>query len=332
MLSQVTKRFFTDYDALTRLDLDKAWKVEWWVLDTAEVPVVALEPHFVVLQQLKPGEPFWPVARKRGRRGGANAEGSSSDPDENSWAAAFRSSKAADESQDEEPSDSDDGQVDPEDDISVQAIEGEDAQEALARLELFVTDLDEEEAAGALVDFFEETTAPEAEEVPAEELAGPAGPEGVPEGPLPLPPAPQARAAPAMMLAGPRLPAEAVVTWPGLGKIAYHQSKASFEATCFCHPQCVVSRTANGRHIKGRGLVAGRPLGFLTCWVLHATSCDSKAVHWDKEGWKAHFTLESRQTARRQLLALPGGTTLAANERPVSPGEAEEPETLIGLL
>ena len=253
-----------------------------------------------------------------------------SSEEENTWAAAFRTRGSADFDTADSSSSADD-EADADSLGSSQATAGQEADEAFARMEQFLADLEDEEGGEAPLDLADNAEDSDIAEAPEPAAAVP-GPEVVNEEVVPKAPQIAQRAAPFPVVQGPRLPAEAVVTWPGVGKIAFHHSKGSFEATCFCHNQCVISRTANGRHVRGHGLVAGRPLGFLACWVQHAALCDSKAQHWDKDVWRATFTQAARLTARRELLELPGGTALAANERAMSPGEGEEAENLLGLL
>ena len=111
------------------------------------------------------------------------------------------------------------------------------------------------------------------------------------------------------------------------GIIAYHASKNAFEATCFRHRdrRCIVSRTA----ASGRGH-AGRPLGFLMCWLR----CDvptSKAEHVDRALCRS-FSHAARLAARRELAAMPEGDVLLAFEREKKEDEADsEPESLSGI-
>ena len=62
----------------------------------------------------------------------------------------------------------------------------------------------------------------------------------------------------------------AVVFMQG-GRIAYHLSKDAFEATCYQHPNCNLSRTAKARR-SGAG---GRPCGLLATWLADE-SCATK--------------------------------------------------------
>ena len=262
---------------------------------------------------------------------GAGAD--SAEDSENSWAFIFRNSSAS--AVDPELADDVHSRVEASADSSGRSSSSDaestedEVEEAYEAMERYFRDSEEAEVAQELVDFTAAVAETDQDEAARGEQEG--------EGAMPTeqpaqPPLPMPRPAPAVIMAGPRLPAEAVVTWPGLGKVAFHHSKASFEATCFLHPQCVISRTSHGRPVRGHGLVAGRPLGFLACWIHHATSCADKTAHWERDGWRTHFSLEARQAARRALLELPGGTALAANERPRGPGEADEPDTLTGLL
>ena len=129
----------------------------------------------------------------------------------------------------------------------------------------------------------------------------------------------------------PRVPAEAGVVWPEHGRISYHANKDAFEAHCRHHPQSVLSRTARGKRNKD-GLVAGRPLGFMSKWLQWGADCPSKKDHWNAAEWARLFTHEERENARASLYLLRGAEHLFAKERMKEDGESEEPLLLTGLL
>eukprot|EP00971_Amphidinium_carterae_P224126 4447366-Amphidinium_carterae.1 len=115
------------------------------------------------------------------------------------------------------------------------------------------------------------------------------------------------------------------------GRIAYHETKESFEAVCSRHPGCTLSRTCKPR--RGQNSAGfpkgGRPLGLLAAWL--ACDCDSKATH------RARAQLESlthdlRAAARYGLSEVDGGLALLSLEREQADGETSEPELLEGYL
>eukprot|EP00971_Amphidinium_carterae_P352547 6492647-Amphidinium_carterae.1 len=64
---------------------------------------------------------------------------------------------------------------------------------------------------------------------------------------------------------------------------------------------------------------------------LSLESVSSKEEHWQKEHWFM-WTHESRRACRTELGKLPGAQELLNCERPLSPGESEEPTTMKGLV
>ena len=132
---------------------------------------------------------------------------------------------------------------------------------------------------------------------------------------------------------GRRLAAEVTVSLPGGGKIAYYSNKAAFEATCPnpAHGHCVLTRTSKARQSRQHGLVAGRPLGLMCCWLKHADVAD-KAAHWHLPSWHDWCSQDARVEARRALAQLPGGPALLAWEREKAEGELSESENLHGYV
>ena len=327
-VSEAAHEYFTDCKALLLVDKAGAWDVEWLELDGSEVPLLEVQPGKVLARVLLAKQALWPITR-RPRLVAQAAE----EPMQEEGGQARDVPGMGAEDRSEAGSELDD--ID-EWDLIAEPGDLHDVEEAWQRMDWLLEDLGEAEAAERLVDFHSEEVdvLDDDEPMPAQGSGAadqdlPAAPAGQAE------PAPEAhRAVPLAIAVGPRLPAEALATFVGLGKIAFHQSKQSFEATCFNHRHghCVLSRTCKGRALRHVGVVAGRPLGFLVCWILQSGACDSKAQHWDKDTWKEVFSLEARQKAREQLMGMPGGPTLAAHERARAAGEPEEPTTLEGLL
>eukprot|EP00971_Amphidinium_carterae_P098272 1944163-Amphidinium_carterae.1 len=136
-------------------------------------------------------------------------------------------------------------------------------------------------------------------------------------------------------IAGPRFTAEAVCFVQTTGKISFHLSKNAFEAVCNKHKNCVLTRVARPAKAGKTVSAAGRPLGFLTSWLLLAqilgAECSSKEEHWDKAKWRESLTEQKRKDARCLLASLPGGNLLAEHERVRADGEPEEPVSITGL-
>eukprot|EP00971_Amphidinium_carterae_P350467 6491562-Amphidinium_carterae.1 len=132
-----------------------------------------------------------------------------------------------------------------------------------------------------------------------------------------------------------RFAADAVVTLPGIGRLAYHYSKGAFEATCMnaAHGRCVLSRSNKGKQKKVGDVrleVGGRPVGFMAKWLLDGKHV-TREQHWDKERWQSLYTLAERESARTYLAELAFCDDLVSHERDRGAGEPEEPITLDGL-
>ena len=69
-----------------------------------------------------------------------------------------------------------------------------------------------------------------------------------------------------------RTEALAVVQIEGVGRLAHHESKQSFEATCSRHTACVMSRSARGG-VRASGRPLGVPHGMATArrWCMAAS-------------------------------------------------------------
>eukprot|EP00971_Amphidinium_carterae_P101794 2014786-Amphidinium_carterae.4 len=119
--------------------------------------------------------------------------------------------------------------------------------------------------------------------------------------------------------------AEAIMEIHPHGRIAWHSSKQSFEATCWKHKRCIMTRAS----FKG-AKAHGRPLGFLMAWLQ--MTVDDPALHRDKDYLRGVLQADCRRSARRVLSDMAGSATLLSKERPLEEGEAEEPDNLKGLL
>eukprot|EP00971_Amphidinium_carterae_P351486 6492137-Amphidinium_carterae.2 len=115
------------------------------------------------------------------------------------------------------------------------------------------------------------------------------------------------------------------------GELNYYFSKGSFQATCYKHAGCVLSRTSNPAKSGSNG--AGRPVGFLAAWLLLGASCADKADHWNRAKWESALTHPVRVAARNDVLAKPMGEDLCAYERASTTFDVDgEPASLVGLL
>eukprot|EP00971_Amphidinium_carterae_P165207 3274929-Amphidinium_carterae.6 len=115
------------------------------------------------------------------------------------------------------------------------------------------------------------------------------------------------------------------------GKISYHESKRSFEAVCRQHKGCVLTRSADGRKVKGHAeKVGGRPIGFLMAWLQKADHTASKAEHWSQTAFSV--TYADRVAARERLQTFTGARELLDYEKPkVSDADPDEPVSLLGI-
>ena len=118
-----------------------------------------------------------------------------------------------------------------------------------------------------------------------------------------------------------RTRAEIVAEVPG-GRLTYY-GRGFFTATCdnAMHGKCIKTCSA----FAGRKRAQGRPLGFLSAWLSCGSDLPSKAAHWDRSNWPDFAT---RCEHRDMLAEVPGGPDLLAQERPMEPGEAAEPDGL----
>ena len=332
---QVSGDFVTLVDALKLLDLKLAWSLQWYGLVELNSPVSDPRPCIVPVKALpRQPEHFWPPKRKqRAPRQQAPMSW------EEEWS-LVRAEPGPDVALDEASADDDEdmGDEEEEDEEPEPLADSFLGEELVERSLLALLEEGPEEVSAP---FLEEEAAVLQEPLPADTGGGAEAFEEVPEvalGPLeeegraPLEVG-QLQAEPvARVLVAPRMPAECSVTIPGLGRIAYHQTKLAFEAHCQCgHGRCVLSRTSQGP-AQGQPTGRGRPLGFLMCWLQSGTDCADKARHWNKEAWRATFTQEARLAGRVVLQSFEGAEGLFAAERMLGDGEPEEHESLQGLL
>ena len=104
-----------------------------------------------------------------------------------------------------------------------------------------------------------------------------------------------------------------------LGRLVYYPKSQTFSAFCTKHEDCRRSRTA-----KSGNAGQGRPLGALVAWLMLS------------EKFNDHFehvrlcvpSYKERKEARELLKAKDGYESFSSYERPLRPGEEEEPDSI----
>ena len=288
-----------------------------------------MRPDTVPAEEWAAATAFWPT-QTRGRGGGVRP-GRSSGGSGWSVVAAVANQARAQQAQNQAESDAEEVVSEEE------QTEGEGAEVEELYNRALAGSLEEVDEVQALIQGIqreEEAEGWEGDEAGSEanmELEAPL----VEEPALPGPPlAAQPGADPAQpRVARGRLPAMVSVDLGEMGRISYHLSKEAFECQCSQpgHVGCTLSRTSKGRRV-GEGVVAGRPLGMLACWMLYGAQCASKEQHRSKQAWRDNFSLAEREAARLWLAQQQGSDLLFACERAQEDGEPVEPPTLAGLL
>ena len=105
----------------------------------------------------------------------------------------------------------------------------------------------------------------------------------------------------------------------GDGSLVFYHGTNALQAHCKwpSHGDCRKQRTI----VPGRRAGQGRPLGYLTAWLLDAHKHETQNEH----NHRSVVTLEERQNARALLAGLPGSDDLFEKERPRADGEPDEP-------
>ena len=286
---QASCEYLVEHEALMRLVLadGETWRLRWWRLLDSSTPVLSVVPHTVPLQPLgdDAGLQVWPVPELQ--RAGAKRR--KQQPSKSS------SGEEANETEDGEDDELSGGEIGLHEQALLRAEAVQELTVAIPRIKRAARDArqlgqassaheerpvaDEESVkSGAdeehIVD--QPGAAVEVEDIPRQDLEA-----ADPAPPIPVPPVARV---PFM-----REPPAASVTIEDKGSIAFHESKEGFEARCWRHRGCVMSRTAKER--RGRP-GQGRPLGLLAAWVMCADDASSKAQHTDKAWARATFTYE----------------------------------------
>ena len=104
------------------------------------------------------------------------------------------------------------------------------------------------------------------------------------------------------------------------GRLSFYRKSQICTATCTneLHGRCVLTRSM----VAGRSPAQGRPLGLLLSWLEMGITVDTKLEHWDRDCWP---TLSEREAARTLFLHVEGAQPFLDEERPLRPGEPEEP-------
>jgi len=123
----------------------------------------------------------------------------------------------------------------------------------------------------------------------------------------------------------------------GCGVIKYYGKSSNFTAECKCanHQKCTKTRqstsAANLSTVKTPSInmqAKGRPLGYLTAWLLDGKNHTSKSEHWARENEILATVFDERVSARNMLALHADGLQLLEKERPKREGEADEPAGL----
>lgn len=296
---KATNDAFVFYKAMEQLTPFARLTATWFSLEDSERPIGAFTLSRVPIVPLRTEAtttlPFHPApAKTRGMRRypaakRARADGDASEPQ------LLAQNDEEDNSEGEDPVEDADlaaGDDDTEDDLA-----------------LFL-----DEAPMALL----QPVPPPADEQPAPvDGASSAGALGDAPLPPPVPPPPEVFRV--------RGNAAVLVAFPW-GRIAYYESKHSFEAVCRnpAHGKCVLTRSSRGRAVgAGKPPRCGRPLGMMAAWLLKG-HVGSKEEHWAPENLQAGRA--ERQAGRDFIKGAAHGHTLLSHERPKADGEASEPE------
>eukprot|EP00971_Amphidinium_carterae_P120894 2394970-Amphidinium_carterae.2 len=124
--------------------------------------------------------------------------------------------------------------------------------------------------------------------------------------------------------------AAAITVETPCGTIAYYEKGEFFEAVCkhAGHGQCKMRRSCKASARAKNP--AGRPLGFLMCWLYSSDMHLTKEEHWDKDCWS--WSQEDRSTHRAILSTLESGHEIQSFERDRLDDEDTEPEDISPYL
>lgn len=312
---EATGNFLIEYDGIHRIHRSDIVEVRWYRIQSDDCPIGQLPPHIVSIEPF-PGLPettqVWPIRRRRVPRHPPRPRSGKGDGGGQEEALPLEEGEAsADEA----------AFVDG-------AHEDEEMFKALEEALLDGQALDLEAFGISAADLVSEEGGGDgsAEQPAAAAAASAATPP--PDAAAVAQEAPdQARERHA---GAPRKGADVTMHCPG-GSISYYQSKQAFEAVCDnpAHGRCVATRTCRAKGMNPDGFSrGGRPVGFLAAWLAAGEGVGSKPEHWQLFETSAEVRLQSR----RRVAEVASGRTLLGRERPLEPGEPEEPTSLAGYL
>eukprot|EP00971_Amphidinium_carterae_P068578 1357809-Amphidinium_carterae.3 len=316
-----TGSFKTSYEAVSLLQPDREWSIRFCTQDSSSVVLPLLLPAMVCVQLLAGPMQLWPVVRKTAPQG--------VDPwDLYSAYLVHQASVAStiddiDEEADEEQEAQEDPEYDDNDDLqqileaAIDYVEtNEHGEESNPSITLDVSSgaiVGPQEVSNCILEPLPESASASASAIHDDQVVATDADASSSQ-----------IAAEARMYFG-RVPALCSTTIGERGVIRFHSGRHSFEATCFRHDRCVLTRSNGGVR------VSGRPLGLLTAWLLDDAEA---ASHKDKAYLRESMSLAKRQHGREHLKTIPWAADLFEQERPqdVDAGEPEEPESLKGLI
>eukprot|EP00971_Amphidinium_carterae_P350363 6491504-Amphidinium_carterae.1 len=317
--------FQLEHNALALVDKRKTWQLHWWQVADFSTQVLSVSLEIVAAVHVSGGSSIWPPRRY------GKAKRFASNPAAEKQALPLYDGEAADacgNSEGEPDDELEPGDADQDADTNILDLLAnmlEEASDGGADEQDLQETIDEIPTTTATTTAAAATTETPHIEVPVEFGEGDphaASSEVVVPQPPPIPPR--------TLSAGPRTQSLARVVLEH-GEINFYMSKNCFQATCYRHGGCVLTRTCQASRTADSG--AGRPVGFLVAWLKWGAECDSKAAHWDRDQWQAKLSHEVRLAGREDVNAEPSGDAMIAFERPVKPCDVEgEPSSLRGLL
>jgi hypothetical protein len=326
VILESTETTHSELEALATLTRELVWEGSWYEIESSTRPTSELNPMRVAATPLKDGGPFklWPLPERlarlsRPRRGGMPSPSGDDGPAEDEGRSpSDHGSDIGDlEAELEELLDNADAEggdvaarldhlceeFQSSFDEPVQAVgtaSGGEKDDTLAEVDPMLYEPTSPRSEASQLELDQETL-PEEDELPSE--------------------------VPASTLPHDREPADVVLPVLGAGSITYYQKTNRFVAHCIWPghgASCFKTRTSLGRRgASGDGGAQGRPLGHLAAWLLEGEHFADKA---------SHFPLgpdaDARARGRLVLDTVPGSEPLFLAERPVRPGEPNEPVDL----
>eukprot|EP00971_Amphidinium_carterae_P262368 5204331-Amphidinium_carterae.1 len=291
---QALGSFCGTFEALKQLDLSRAWFKQYFCMSDHTTPVASLCPRVMAVEEFSSKEQLRPIIPKARSHTMVHA-----------WA-LFAVQHAEDERMDIDDASSDVYDADAsgsDDDMSTSHASGDegaaDAEGDCEWLDQLVEHMSNQEATQLV-----------------HGVAEPSNPSHPSEESL-------ARDAGGRLFLG-RLEAAASCIIPNRGKISWYHSKQGFEAHCFKHAGCTLSKSTV-RSMK----CTGRPLGLIASW-LYLDCCAED--HKSRPYLRGVLDEDCRKAGRAALKDIPSSGPLFTFEHPRGADEPDEPATLKGLL